>query len=403
MLEKARYYRAQYGLLPMLALSLRSLVGLLRSGLFRLLFRLRFCFQKGQLAKRFGGKTLLVFTPTVEWHDLFARAQQMASAFGRRKDCVAVYLTTQRQYDRVFGWQELRPGVIVANVCLAKRLDTLTKDAAAVITTVYNLTSADIRLQYHSNKLVYEYVDDLHLIVSPAVEFAPWQEKHLTLLQAADLSVATASKLYEEIAPDARQPLLLPNAVEFDFFAAPAAPEAKLAAVCAPYGCVLGYTGALADWFDYEAVRQSALAHPDWLWLLVGRVIGSGLKNSGVLELPNVRHFAPVAYEELPGFLAVMDILTIPFALNEITQATSPVKLFEYMAAGKPVISANLPECRKYAPVLRYRRAADLDTLVPQALTLRKDAAYRESLREIARKNTWAARCEQALAALNLD
>lgn len=401
MWKKARYYRQTRGLLPTLGLICQGVWSGLRSGWYKLLFALRFFLQKQALAKEFSGKTLLIFTPTVEWNDLFARAQQMASAFGRREGCLAVYLSTQRQFDRVCGWQEVRPGVLLANAALVNHLDRLTKDAA-VITAVYNLMHADVQKQYRSDRLIYEVVDDLHLIVSPAEDFSLWQARHVALLRKADLAVATATMLYDEIIPHAKKALLLPNAADFAFFSAPAAPDPAVSALRGSYRCVLGYTGALADWFDYAAVRQTAAAHPDWLWVLIGRVIGSALQESGIPALPNVRVLPPVAYAKLPGCLAAMDILTVPFAHNEITQATSPVKLFEYLAAGKPVISADLPESRKYAPVLRYRVPEDWDLLVPQALAQREDPSYVEDLRRIARENTWDARIEEEIKAIEL-
>ncbi len=57
-------------------------------------------------------------------------------------------------------------------------------------------------------------------------------------------------------------------------------------------------------------------------------------------------------YDELPNYLHDFDICTIPFVINEITLSTSPVKVFEYMAAKKPIVTTDLPECRKYKSIL---------------------------------------------------
>lgn len=402
MLKKAKYYLKTKGALPTLALVLRTLYSAARRAVFAALLYGRWLLCGRALSRQLQGKTVLVVTPTVEWGYLFARAQQMAACFGRREGCLAIYLSRQDRYDNVCGWKQVREGVILANAALAKRLDACAKDAF-VITAVYDLTKAELRTQYRSDRLVYEYVDELRLIVSPAEEFAPWQARHVELLGQADLSVATASRLYEQILPHANKALLLPNAVDYDFFAAKTAPRGDLAALGRPYTCVLGYYGALAPWFDYEAVLHTAQAHPDWLWLLIGSTVGSALEDSGILSLPNVKHLPAVPYESLPACIAAMDILTVPFVQNEITEATSPVKLFEYMAAGKPVIAADLPECRKYPPVLRYRQPEVLEQLVPQALALGDDPDYRAQLQRLAQENTWDARCEAECAALGLS
>ena len=402
MIKKTLYYLKTQGLLPTLKLVLTSVWDGLRMAFFALACYLRLPFGRSALRRRFAGKLLVVYTPTVEWNFLFARAQQLAVSFGTRGDCVAVYLSTQRHYDNVLGWKELQPNVFLANVRLSKQLDALASEVKAVVTSVYNITNAGVMERYHSDRVIYEYVDDLHLMVSDAVDFAPWEQRHRRLLAEADLSVATATVLYDEILPYAKNPVLLPNAVDYDFFAAPAEERPELAALRKRYRCVLGYYGALASWFDYEAVRLTAERHPDWLWLLIGKDLGTDLRDSGVLMLPNVKWIPPVRYRELPSYIASTDVLTIPFVLNETTKATSPVKLFEYMAAGRPVITSDLPECRKYASVHRYHSPEELEALVPVALEKRGDADYQALLRKEALENTWTARREAELSALGL-
>lgn len=401
-LKKAIFYLRQQGVFPTLKLILIYLWDCLRMTFFAAAFYLGYPFRKAALSRRFAGRKLIVYTPTVEWNFLYARAQQLAVSFGARGDCVAVYLSTQRHYDNVLGWKELAPNVFLANVRLAKRLDGLAKDAEAVISSVYNITNVDVLDRYHSDKVIYEYVDDLHLVVSDAVDFAPWEKKHQDLLRSADLAVATATVLYHEILPYAAHPVLLPNAVDYDFFAKPAEERPELKALRRGYACVIGYYGALASWFDYDAVRASAEAHPEWLWLLIGKEIGSDMKDSGVLQLPNVKWIPPVPYSALPSYVASTDLLTIPFVINETTLATSPVKLFEYMAAGKPILTSDLPECRKYESVHIYHDPEELISLIPQALARREDAAYQSTLRREALENTWIARREAELAGLGM-
>lgn len=402
MFRKAVFYLKKQGIWATLKLIFVYLYDCLRMAFFAAAFYLRYLFGKAALQRRFAGKKLIVYTPTVEWYFLYARAQQLAVSFGARGDCAAVYLSTQRHYDNVLGWKELAPNVFLANVRLAKRLDWLAADAEAVISSVYNITNVGVLERYHSDKVIYEYVDDLHLVISDAVDFAPWEARHRALLQSADLAVATATVLYNEILPYAAHPVLLPNAVDYDFFAAPAEERSELRSLRKDYACVIGYYGALASWFDYAAVRKSAEAHPEWLWLLIGKELGSDMKDSGVLQLPNVKWIPPVPYSALPSYVASTDLLTIPFVINETTLATSPVKLFEYMAAGRPIITSDLPECRKYESVHIYHDPEELISLIPQALARREDAAYQSTLRREALENTWIARREAELAGLGM-
>lgn len=359
--------------------------------------------QKEAVKASLNGKNVFVYTPTVEWHYLFQRCQQMAGSVAARPDCAVVFLSTQRHYDDESGMMELKPGLWLVNAALADKLDELCAGAKSVVSCVYNITSGLSCLQsYHSDKIVYEYVDDLRFIVSDVSDFAAYQKLHEDLMKRADLTVATAKKLYDEAAKTARQAVLLPNAGDYDFFASPAAPNAELKEKLKDYACVLEYYGALASWFDYEAVNVTAEKHPDWCWLLIGKEIGEDMRKSGVLRHKNVLFVPAVPYTELPSYIALADILTIPFILNETTLATSPVKLFEYMASRKPILTSDLPECRGYASVRRYASAGELEAMVPELMKLRQDPAYLELCDKEARENTWTARTDEILHRLGL-
>lgn len=400
MLQKGFYYLKTKGLLPTAKLVFIFLCDALRTLFFRCVAHLLYPLRCKAIQNAVKGKKVFVFTPTVEWNDLYQRVHQMATCFGMREDCISLFLSSQRHFDNFFGLMELKKGVWSINATLAGKIDQLTEQADCVIVSVYNITSCEALDKFHADKLVYEYVDELRFIVSKAVDFAPFEKKHLELLQKADLTVATATRLFEQVQPLAKKALLSPNAGDYALFSklAPIAPALQNARN--GYQCVLEYYGAIADWFDYDTVKSSALAHSDWLWILIGKVLGEDLKHSGLEELPNVIILPPVAYETLPGYIAAADILTIPFVINETTLATSPVKLFEYMAAGKPILTSDMPECRYYKSVTRYSDSSDLDHLVPQLMQQREDPDFIMLEKKEALENTWMARCEAELREL---
>jgi hypothetical protein len=92
-------------------------------------------------------------------------------------------------------------------------------------------------------------------------------------------------------------------------------------------------------------------------------------------------------------------VATIPFLVNNITLATSPIKLFEYMAARKPIVTSDLPECRKYPSVLVAHNAKEFIDHLEHALTLINDSAYLQQLYQTAQENTWEARVNQIIDA----
>ena len=99
----------------------------------------------------------------------------------------------------------------------------------------------------------------------------------------------------------------------------------------------------------------------------------------------------------LPTYASKFDVCTIPFLINDITQATSPLKLFEYMALGKPIVTTDMRECRKYESVMIAKDKNEFVSLIENAISMEKDRKkeyniYREIEKKEALKNTWEAK-----------
>ena len=295
--------------------------------------------------------------------------------------------------------KKLSDTLYLVNAALARELRALLKEAAETVVSLSWTANRRYLALLRPDRLIYEYIDELEI-------FDGYDETmrrdHLWLLRHADLSVCTARALYDRARPIARRAILSPNAGDYAFFSrtpfAPPAPEAEAAA--SRYGCTLGYYGALASWFDYALIGAAAQARPDWLFLLVGMDYDGTLEKSGLLRRKNVLWIPPQPYARLPSFLRLFDLALIPFVLNEITRSTSPVKLFEYMAAEKPILCSRMPECLRYESVATYSDAADFLRKAESLLRRRGDGALRETLRREALENTWDARADEILSAL---
>jgi glycosyltransferase involved in cell wall biosynthesis len=228
---------------------------------------------------------------------------------------------------------------------------------------------------------------------------------HRHLVKTADLCVATATKLFEEMKAQRPDALLCPNGADYPFFSSardrsclPAPSDLRqLVETGRP---IVGYHGALARWFDYELLWRVSRARPQWQFVLIGPDYDSSLLPSGVTALPNVYWLGSRAYSTLNAYLAYFDVAMIPFKLNQITASTSPIKLFEYMAAGKPVVSTALPECARYPVVLVAKGQEAFVAQLGQALHLRDDPGYLRLLDRTARENSWERRAKQVIAAL---
>jgi hypothetical protein len=220
-----------------------------------------------------------------------------------------------------------------------------------------------------------------------------WED---ALLNDADLIVAASRRLSELVERKRqRQPCaIVRNAAEFDVFAQAFSDRT------AGDRPVIGYFGAIAEWFNVEWVEACAAAHPDWEFRLIGRTHGCDISRAS--RLPNVRFLQERPYEELPKLLAEFDVATIPFKLLELTLCTNPVKLYEYMSAGKPVVAAPMPEVVE-ATDLAYiaTDAASFGERIAQALS-EDTLELRRRRQAWAREHTWHHRARQLNSAVDV-
>ncbi|MNP64339.1 putative teichuronic acid biosynthesis glycosyltransferase TuaH [compost metagenome] len=98
-------------------------------------------------------------------------------------------------------------------------------------------------------------------------------------------------------------------------------------------------------------------------------------------------------HHQLPGYLRLLDVCLIPFRLNPLTLATNPIKAYEYLAAGKPVISSNLPECRLMQPFVDV--ASSPEVFLSLAAARLSDPGDCEARRQFALQHTWAHRAQE--------
>ena len=202
------------------------------------------------------------------------------------------------------------------------------------------------------------------------------------LVASCDLLVVTSQWLHERLAARARRTLIIRNATDFAHFSTK------------PRKCfrdrrsrkVIGYYGAIAEWLDVELVQQIAREHSDALVLLIGR--DSINARAALADVPNVLMAGEVAYAELPYWLHGFDVALLPFRITPLTLATNPVKVYEYLSAGKPVVSVNLPEMAQFDGLVRLAGdAREFSRAVTTSL-----AALPESQEIIAARQDFAAR-----------
>jgi len=164
---------------------------------------------------------------------------------------------------------------------------------------------------------------------------------------------------------------------------------------------IIGYYGAIAEWFDLDLLRTIALEYPDCLILLVGNdTVGA---QKVLADLPNVEFTGEVHYATLPFYLHAFDVCLLPFKVIPLTLATNPVKVYEYLAAGKPVVCVDLPEISQFGDLVSRACSTD-DFLLLVGASLQESGVLADQKsaerRRFASEQTWCHRGTELTIAL---
>jgi glycosyltransferase involved in cell wall biosynthesis len=233
---------------------------------------------------------------------------------------------------------------------------------------------------------VFEHIDELEVFTAThrIEHLRQWYED---AIENADIVVASAHDLLQTVRQRRADAFLCQNGVDFDHFAARRPPPpADLPRDGRP---IVGYYGALAEWIDYDLLDFAADSLPGFRFVFIGPDYDQSMDGKPVFDRPNVSWLGPKEYDELPSYLQAFSVATIPFVLNDVTHAVSPVKLHEYLAGGKPVVTTAMREAASYEVVMiGHDRNEWVEKLV-EAERLSHDEGHVDRLRMTARANTW--------------
>ncbi|BAJ64955.1 methyltransferase domain-containing protein [Anaerolinea thermophila] len=342
-------------------------------------------------------KGVIVFPPSIEWKaTLYQRPQHLALAFAREGYLV---FYCQPEYVRSSpGYHEIAPRLYLTKVEM-KYFKNISRPV--VMFYPYN---REYLPYFNEPYVIYDYIDELEVFSRPLPEL---QENHRFFLRNAQLVIATADSLLEqvrEIRPDA---LLVPNGVDYGHFQQvwqkQEPPPHDLAPMVQSKRPIVGYYGALARWFDYDLLRQVAALRPDVNFVLIGPDYDGTIRQAHLDQVSNIFWLGKKDYQELPKYLRYFDACMIPFVVNDITHSTSPLKLFEYMAAHKPVVITPMRESMKTEGVLVADTPQKFSQMVDEALKLGGNPAYHQLADRVALHNTWQVRAQQMIARISPD
>jgi glycosyltransferase involved in cell wall biosynthesis len=249
--------------------------------------------------------------------------------------------------------------------------------------------------------VVYHCVDDI--AAQERIDTASFRAAEARFAARADLVLASAPALAERLRRISGNVLDAPNVADTELFSK--ALEAgtldpEMAALPTPR---IVFTGAIvAMKLDLTLLADLARLRQSWSFALVGP-IGPGEPHtdiSAIVAEPNIHLLGPRTYAELPDVLRAADAGLIPYAQNALTESIFPMKVYEYLAAGLPVVATPLPALAEVVDVATAPDAQCFAELLDEVLA--EDNPDRRTERSrAAASHSWDRRLEEIAAAID--
>lgn len=180
-----------------------------------------------------------------------------------------------------------------------------------------------------------------------------------SVLARADVVFAASRKLFSDLLKKHSNVHLVPNGVDFGLFASAASDVRIPLDLQAVRGPRIGYVGNINIKVDLQLLADIAVARPDWSIVLIGPVNAPGKGMERCMRLQNVHFLGPKHYQHTPQYVAGLDVCIMPYVLDGWVLSGYPLKMHEYLAAGKPVVSSDLDSVREFERVVRIAHSLE--------------------------------------------
>ncbi len=272
-------------------------------------------------------------------------------------------------------------------------------DGNQLVLWLYDTEAAEYLGAWPQAKVLYDCVDD-HA-AQAGVDRNPQRvrEEEAAILKRADLVTVTSRRLLELKKPFNANTHLVLTAGNVEAFLQATSAVPELATLPWP---LIGTVGALDRYkIDFELMETVARQRPTWSFVFVGAPVLdrhqralAQLKNQ-----PNIHIIGAISPTEVPRYARAFDVCIIPYRSTAYNEASFPLKFWEFMSLGKPIVAAGLPELKPYQPLVYYAESSEaFITGIEQAL---HDSAEKATARiALAKEHTWEKRVDAVLKLL---
>jgi glycosyltransferase involved in cell wall biosynthesis len=214
---------------------------------------------------------------------------------------------------------------------------------------VENIRAADFIKSFDWGMVIYH--------VSDRFEECPYTKnkdklkmRESLVTQNSDLIFCVSEKLYESKKNTKADVHYLPHGVDFDLFRNAAENQRLFAELKDTSGPIAGYFGTLTAQNDIELLQYCAENLKDVKFIFAGQITAGDY--SDLAKMPNVIFLGRVPYEKIPELCATFSVCLLPWKMSEWIKHCNPLKMFEYMASGKPIVSVAIEEVMQYSDVV---------------------------------------------------
>lgn len=347
---------------------------------------------------------IIIWKSTFGWDvPLFQRPQHISINLAKQ-NCLVFYEVT-KMTDKVNNIKKLFNNLYLINFnnlaikkLLFSKLKKINKPKyIQIYSTDFTMSLEELK-QYINNgfKIIYEYIDDLSPEIVGVKQLPKNQaDKYNYMLKDTEniFVIVTASEIEKDVLQKRGNEKLAfsCNGVNIEHFKNIDKNfifDEEFKNILKMNKPIIGYYGALASWFDYNLIKYLAKKRPEYNVVLFGVKYDDSLEKSNINEYSNIFFLGSKNYNILQNYASKFNVCTIPFLINDITKATSPLKLFEYMALGKPIVTTAMTECKKYKSVFISDNYDEFVSLIDDAINI-KDSEYFNLLEKEALENTW--------------
>ncbi len=353
---------------------------------------------------------IIIWRSSFGWNvPLYQRPQHIANCLSKKKSVVLYEVTMQTDdVPSIKKQQENLYLVNFDNLVIKKYLDEFLCNTSKpkyiqIYSTNWSMTVDELKKYIEKGyKIIYEYIDDLSPVLAGTEELPiNIKEKYSYVMTHIDdiYVVVTADKIMQDVISKRGNDNLTMacNGVDYNFFSK-VEKEYKIdedfQKILNEKKPIIGYYGAMASWFDYELIKKLARERQNYNIVLFGIKYDESMKEAKLDEYRNIHFMGSREYLVLKNYASKFAVCTIPFLINEITEATSPVKLFEYMALNKPIVTTAMKECKKYKSVMIAENHDEFIKQIDLAIKMNESKdeyeEYFECLKNEALQNDWS-------------